>query len=207
MRPKWYPDWRGETIVIVASGPSATHCHLEIARGRARFIAINSSWKLCPWADILFAADFKWWEQSEGCPEFAGLKVSIDRRASEQYGVLRLQGRRSDNRVEFDDFGHIGGSHSGLNALNLAAQLSPLRILLVGYDLTLEFGTHWHGPHPLGLKNPDANRIGHWRRSIDAAAGEFVKRRIEVINCSPVSALRRYPKMGFEEALCRAPVC
>lgn len=207
MRPKWYPDWRGETVVIVASGPSAAQAPLETAKDRARFIAVNSSWKLSPWADILFAGDFKWWEQNAGCPEFVGLKVSIDRRAAEQFGVLKLQGRRSDNRIEFDDLGHIGGGNSGFNALNLAAQLGPSRILLVGYDMTLAHGAHWHGPHPEGLKNPNSDKVGQWCRAIDAAAEAFKKRGIEVINCSPVSALRRYPKMSFEEALCLVPAC
>lgn len=200
MRPKWYPDWRGETIVIVASGPSASYCPLEIARGQARFIAVNSSWKLCPWADILFAGDFKWWEQNAGCPEFAGVRVSIDRRACETWDINRLRCYRSDARMQFD-LGIVGGSNSGLNAYNLAVQLKPSKILLVGFDMTLEYGLHWHGQHPEGLKNPVLDVVGKWRRSVDNAAEIVAARGIKVINCSPVSALKRYPKMGFEEAL------
>lgn len=200
MRPKWYPDWRGETIVIVASGPSAATVPLETAKGQARFIAVNNSWKLCPWADILFAGDFKWWEQNDGCPEFEGLRVSIDRRACETWGIARLRCYRSDSRMQFD-LGIVGGSNSGLNAYNLAVQLEPAKILLVGFDMTLEYGLHWHGLHPERLKNPILDVVGKWRRAVDNAAAIVAARRIKVINCSPISALKRYPKMGFEEAL------
>lgn len=210
MRPKWFPDWTGQSIVLVASGPSAASVNLNEAKGRARIIAINESWKLCPWADILFAGDYKWWEANEGCLTFPGMKVSIDRRACEtqQWGINRLRGNRADNRIIID-LGVVGGCHSGFSALNLAVQLFPSRILLVGYDMTVEAGVHWHGPHRDGLKNPDASRVEKWRRGVDGAAGFIRERGIEVINCSPLSALRRYPKMAFSEALemsCRALV-
>jgi hypothetical protein len=149
MRPKWYPDWCGATVVIVASGPSAATVPLWMAVGKARFVAINDSWKLAPWSEILYGSDYKWWEQNDGCPKFRGLRVSIDRRASEHptWGVHRVQGHRSDNRM-LADLGHIGGNNSGLNALNLTAQFGPDVILLVGFDMCLEFGLHWHGSHP-----------------------------------------------------------
>lgn len=210
MRPSWYPDWRGQIAIIVASGPSAVTVPLSIARGKARFIAVNDSWELVPWSDVLYGADYKWWEQCEGCPHFRGLKVSIDRRASENpdWGVHRVQGHRSDNRM-LDDLGHIGGNNSGLNSLNLAAQFGSDAILLVGFDMCLEFGLHWHPNHPVGMKNPLPGRVDHWRRATDSAAAVLAARGIRVINCSPISALKRFLKMEFAEALeamCRVPV-
>lgn len=202
MRPKWYPEWRGEDIVIVASGPTAATVPLEIAKGRARFIAVNNSWKLCPWADILFAGDYKWWEIHGGCPEFPGLKVTIDRRAAEtqDWNICRLRSYRSDGRIS-SDLGFVGGSYSGFNAVNLAVQLAPSRILLVGYDMTLMYGVHWHGLHPVEMKNPWPGKVEQWCRALDGAAGAIAKLKIQVINCSSISALKRYPKMSFREAL------
>jgi hypothetical protein len=77
-RPDWFPDWQGETVVIVAGGPSAATVNLECAKGRAKFIVINKAWKLAPWADALYAADFAWWGVNNGAPEFQGLKISQD---------------------------------------------------------------------------------------------------------------------------------
>lgn len=202
MRPKWFPNWTGQAVIIVASGPSAAQVNLNAARGRAKVVAINESWRLCPWADILFAGDYKWWETNGGCPEFSGLKVSIDRRACETqgWGINRLRGNRADNRISLDP-GVVGGCHSGFSALNFAVQLLPSRILLVGYDMAVEAGVHWHGPHPEGLKNPDGNRLEKWRRSVDGVAGFIGSRDIEVVNCSPISALKKYRKATLSDAL------
>lgn len=184
---------------------------LERARGKARFIAVNESWRLAPWSEILYGGDFKFWEMNNGCPEFQGVKVSIDRRASEhpEWGVHRVQGHRGDNRI-LDDKGHIGGNNSGLNAINLAAQFEPSAMLLVGFDMCLEYGLHWHPNHPEGMKNPLPGRVESWRRAVDGAADALARRKIRVINCSQISALKRYPKMPFQQALeatCRAPAC
>ena len=77
-RPEWFPCWRGETAVIVAGGPSAAGVPLEVARGQAKFIVINDSWRLAPWADALYASDFAWWGVNHGAPAFRGLKISQD---------------------------------------------------------------------------------------------------------------------------------
>jgi hypothetical protein len=211
MRPSWYPDWRGATVVIVASGPSAVTAPLMSVGNKARFIAINDSWRLAPWSEVLYGADYKWWEQSAGCPHFRGLRISIDRRASEHptWEIHRVQGHRSDNRM-LDDPGHIGGNNSGLNALNLAAQFGVRGVLLVGFDMCLEYGLHWHPNHPEGLKNPLPRVVESWCRATDAAASILASRGVQVINCSPISTLKRYVKMDFTEALettCRAPAC
>jgi len=203
MRPKWFPDWTGETIVVVASGPSAAAAPLGLGRGRARFIAINDSWRLCPWADILFAGDYKWWELHQGCPEFLGLRVSIDRRACEfsDWDICRLRGYRADQRISFDA-GIVGGSNSGLNALNLAVQLVPSKVLLVGFDMRLDAGIHWHGLHPPEtMKNPTENLVGKWRKAMDNAAAPIAATGIRVFNCSETSNLKRYPKLEFAEAI------
>lgn len=203
-RPQWYPDWAGETIVIVASGPTAKDVPLDLAKGHARVIAINDSWRLCPWADILYACDIAWWTAHKGCPEFAGLKVSIDigTSAFPLWNVRRLVCTRRDDRMEFDNLGTVGwGGNSGFNAYNLAVQLAPSKIILVGYDMQLRDGLHWHGAHGLGLYNPKAGNVERWRRCVDTPAKMVADRGIKVINCSPTSALRNYPKMSFAGAL------
>lgn len=175
---------------------------IELAKGRTKFVAVNSSWRLCPWAEALYAGDYAWWAAAGGCPEFPGLKVSIDRRACDEWGLRRLECSRADDRLEVSRLGTVGwGGNSGFGALNFVAQLRPRKILLVGYDMTLAAGSHWHGPHGDGLTNPKAGNVERWRRCIDAAAKQIAEMGVAVINCSPVSALRRYPKMSLAEAL------
>ena len=78
MRPDWCPDLSGARVLIVASGPSAAQVPMEQAKGKSFVVAINESWRLCPWADMLYACDGTWWKKRNGVPEFTGLRVSQD---------------------------------------------------------------------------------------------------------------------------------
>jgi len=199
--PEWFPDWTGETVIIVASGPSAGGVDLESVRGRLRAIAVNTSWKLAPWADALYACDYAWWKSENGCPEFAGLKITVDARAAGEWSDIRKADiRRGDDRMILNEPGTVGwGGNSGFHALNLAAQFGAGRVLLVGFDMSIG---HWHGKHPTGMNNPREVTLARWRRALDRAAPVLKAAGIEVINCSMASALTAYPKMKFEEA-CR----
>lgn len=78
--------------------------------------------------------------------------------------------------------------------------MRPERIVLVGYDMTIERGLHWHGAHE-GLNNPQERNVLRWRRVIDDAAGTIKALGIPVYNASCGSALQAYPKLTLEEAL------
>jgi len=84
-------------------------------------------------------------------------------------------------------------------------QFRVRRILLVGFDMSLERGIHWHGAHRDRLNNPPQGRIGIWRKRLDAAAPAIAARGIEVINTSPDSALTAYRKISLHEALNERP--
>lgn len=104
--------------------------------------------------------------------------------------------------MQFD--GRIGSArNSGFQAVNLAANLGAARIILVGFDMNLKAGTHWHGDHEGGLTNPTDMKIKQWAAAMDAAADDLRGIGVEVINASPVSSLTAYPKM----TLCEAAKC
>lgn len=101
-----------------------------------------------------------------------------------------------DEPGRIGDFGNSGGQ-----ALNIVAQFAPRRIVMVGFDMRLDRGVHWHGRHPPGLNNPRELSVMQWRRRIDAVAGTFAALGIEVLNASPVSTLQAYPIVSLEDAL------
>lgn len=80
-------------------------------------------------------------------------------------------------------------------------QFRPAKIILVGYDMTLSHGLHWHGPHVAGLNNPTDRNVIRWRRCVDAAAEPIAALGIRVVNASPISALQNFPKMSLEDAI------
>lgn len=206
--PSWYPAWKGETITIVAAGPSAPDVNLDAGIGHTKFVAINNSWKLCPWADAIYAADYEWWVHNrQHVPKDKRLKICVDPRIlAYNWGVTYLQCEKPDDNLLLSSPGVVGwGGNSGFNCLNWVAQLSPSKIIFVGFDMTREFGMHWHQAHGAGLSNPTNHNIFRWRRAVDRAAKPLREAGISVLNCSPISRLINYPRMRFEEALDYVP--
>lgn len=201
--PDWWPNWSGQTCAIVASGPSAKKAPVQFLWGRTRAIAINESYQLCPWADVLYGCDAAWWRWRNGVADFNGMKISQDENACSQYPYIRkVKVDKHSNELGLE-IGNLGsGGNSGFQCLNLAAQFGACRILLIGFDMRVDLGEHWHPRHYPPLSNPHPqDNLPRWRRAIDGAADTLAALGITVINCSPVSLLKAYPKMTIEEAL------
>lgn len=77
----------------------------------------------------------------------------------------------------------------------------PGKIVLVGFDMRLDLGVHWHGKHERGLNNPHQGHVDRWRSVLDSVSQVFERLGVKVINTSMVSALTAYPKMSLPEAL------
>lgn len=205
----WYPDWSGQTCVLVGGGPSAGDAPLDKARGRARVLVVNEGYRLAPWADVLYAADAPWWQSKRGCREFGGLRVSQSDQAAKMYPGIREVRLRRVGQIIRKPKGWLGagsndrgtGAHSGFQALNLAVQFGARKIVLVGYDMTVAHGHHWHGRHEGGLNNPTEAGAARWRAVVDRQAPYLEAIGVEVVNASPISALENYPKMTLEQAL------
>jgi hypothetical protein len=199
----WWQDWRGECVAIIGSVPSAKQQPIELLRDRIHVIAINNSYKLAPWADVLYSCDYAWWMAHKGAKDFAGLRLSHDRRACGEYGLQRINIEHvSSNDLTLDKPTYVGaGGNSGFQALNLALQFGATGVMLIGIDCSLDHGTHWHGNHPMPMSNPIHINVTRWIQAFDGAAPRIRKLGIDVVNCSPASKLTQYPKMTIAEAL------
>lgn len=187
--------WPGETCAICASGPSLTLEQVEAVRGRARVVVVNTTYRLAPWADLLYGCDRKWWEKER--PEFSGLKVSQD----PVEGVLKVPSEDAPG-LSLDPVRIHQGANSGYQALNLAVLLGAARVVLLGYDMRVVGGErHWHGDHPPGLNNPDASNFARWASEFARAVPDLARAGVEVINCTQGSALRCFPMADLEDAL------
>jgi hypothetical protein len=203
----WFPNWTGQTCVVVAGGPSAKDAPLDLVKDRARCVVINEGYRLAPWADALYAADAGWWERKKGCREFRGLRVSQSDQAAKMYRGIRQVNLIRVGQIVRKPKGTIGagsdnrgtGANSGFQALNLAFQFGVSRLVMVGFDMTVAHGVHWHGRHT--GNNPTETGIARWRAVLDRQAAYFAAVGVEIINASPFSALVNYPKMTLEQAL------
>lgn len=158
---------------------------------------------MAPWADVLYACDEAWWKKYSGVPDFSGLKISHDGyRSPQEWNLRRIKIIRNDDRMHLSSFGVVGwGGNGGFHSLNLAAQFGAKRIVLVGFDMRLDMGLHWHGKHVSGLQNPTVTNVNRWRRCLDLAAPVLADAGVEVVNASMQSALSAFPKMRLEEAI------
>lgn len=193
-----WPNWRGEIAAIAACGASLNAADLELLRGRCRVVVINRAFELAPWADVLYAADGRFWQQYPAAQTFAGLKVTADAAVAKRFGLNKVS-VNGHHKVALEPVGVLGhGGNGGFQALNLTLQFGARKILLLGLDLC---GEHWHGAHPAPLRNPRAPTLDKWRRRLDAEAPRLVALGAEVVNCSMQSALTAYPKMPLVEAM------
>src|SRR5690349_852168 len=72
--------YQGGTVLCVASGPSLTQEDIDHCRPHVdATIVVNASFRLAPWATVLYAADREWWRHPAygDAVAFAGLKYSI----------------------------------------------------------------------------------------------------------------------------------
>lgn len=171
-----------KTFVCIASGPSlnARDCELVRAAGLPT-IAVNNSWQLAPWCDHLYAGDLAWWDAHVAEVPEGPKRWSCTRQAVAKHGLNWHEA--------------YGPYNSGLRAIELAFQLGAERVLLLGYDCTIQSGTHFHGDHK-DTKNPTEELCRKWSRQHCRLA-----QRDQVINCSRDTELTAYRLGRLEKEL------
>ena len=210
--------WRGETVFCIASGPSLREVSLSRLRGR-RVIVVNDNYLRCPWADLLYFCDHKWWVWHTTKPEFRGqfaafrgFKVTMDRRVHEADRTIKWveNGGWNENLavVGLDDRPtHLrNGRNSGYQALHLAVHLGAKRIVLLGYDMRKgpKGEGHWFGEHvdETGRERKEAPiTVERWAKSFDTLVEPLAERGIKVLNATAGSAITCFPKISLEAVL------
>lgn len=190
----WRGRWVGETVAVIASGPSLTEADCEAVRAAGwRTIVTNTTYELCPWADVLYSFDSKWWEKhGERAKDFAGEKLT-----------RMLVGRKFGASSLYLQGWLPSFLNSGADSIGLAVIAGASRVVLLGCDAARTGGkTHWHGDHPAGLSN--AKSIAEWPKRF-ASAGRFAaQNKVEVINCSRETVLTCFPRAPLENLLSEA---
>jgi hypothetical protein len=206
-------DWLGATVVLIGGGPSLTPAQVEACRNRTdengcrvRVVAINNAYALAPFADVLYFCDDKWWQWHHkklgewrgeiwrlqgGLHDFGDARIKVLRNLDQHGG---LSARRD---------GLHTGQNSGYQAIGYAVHRGAKRILLLGYDMKSDLvggrpKTHWFGDHPGGT-SPDIYRT--FLPHFDTLVKPLAALGVEVLNCTPGSALKTFPHKSLAEAL------
>lgn len=166
------------TWAVLATGQSLTSEQLEAVR-HLPCVAVSDAFARAPWAAAMASQDRKWWAAHPEALSFPGRKFS----------TRKIEG------VEVVPIGPLStGSNSGLLAVHVARLLGATRVLLLGVDL---HGTHYFGKHPAQLKNTSAARFDAMKKQF----ARYPRGELQIINCSPGSALGCFPKIPLEQCL------
>lgn len=176
-----------QRAICIASGPSLCREDVLLAQSAGwPIIAVNSSWEAVPECNIIYAGDWKWWSRHHEAITVSAERWTCSSDAAEDFN-LRLH--------------RAGGPfNSGQRAIQFAASLGAKHILLLGYDCSLQQGTHWHGEFK-ALRNPDELSIRRWHRHFELLAREMKLSDVRVVNCSRHTELRCFPQQTLSCAL------
>lgn len=196
----WVDRWKGRTVACIASGPSLTpeDCEAVHAAGLPTIVT-NTTFRMCPWADVLMGFDSAWWREycsgkpSDGGPSvediFAGAKLTHSMTARTP-GVETLYGQGWAR----------GFGNSGTAAISLAVTCGAARIILLGYDCQKTGGkAHWHENHKSPLGN--AKSMPAWPRKFTQVAAFAASRKVKVLNATRETALKCFDRVSLEDEL------
>lgn len=165
------------TWALLAPGPSASAELAQKLRG-FKLGVVNCAYQLAPWADFIAAADSAWWRRYPDALKLQAKKFAM----STVKDVKRVS------------VGPMSICNSGVLAMECAKLEGATRILLFGFDM---HGTHFHGPYTNGLRNTAPHqRAQHFKQFADWGRAN---KKIEVMNCTPRSALQCFPTARLED--------
>jgi hypothetical protein len=172
------------TFVVLATGQSLSHEQVSQVRDAhvesgCKAIAVSNAYLLAPWADAMVSNDVKWWKQHPQALQFAGRKFC----GGDLKGTERLKPESM----------FPAGSNSGLQGMRVSLMLGASRIILLGMDM---HGTHYFGKHPAALKNSTPADFHRMLRQF-----QRWKSDVEVVNCSPGSALTCFKTASLADVL------
>lgn len=157
---------------------------------------------------MLYGADKRWWEAHNGVKEYAGIKATTYKASrpkeyqetAEKFDLLRIPGIHETSSFGFESPVIHYGNNSGFQAVNIAIHTGLNPIILLGFDMRIiDRKRHWFGDHPTEL-NIKSN-YNSFIKAFHSAAPELAKRGIDVVNCTPGSALTCFRNMALNEAL------
>jgi hypothetical protein len=172
-----------------------------------RIVVVNDAYKALPRADILYACDFQWWRVNGGAKGFTGerwtshshcAQLIDDKSLVENEFPLNFINARHEKGFSTDPgYVHYGSpEHSGFQAVNLAAIMGAVKIVLVGFDYAYNGKAHFFGDHPQNLRQPKSHEYAAMAKAFDS-----VSTNIEILNATPNSGLKKFQFMELSEAL------
>jgi hypothetical protein len=173
-------------------------------------IGINVAYLLGDWVDMVFFGDIGFFlKHQQGLAKFKGLRVSCHPQMA-KYSWVKYTPRDKNHPKGISENPSMASwnNNSGSAAISIAANAGAKRIILLGFDMKLsdDKKQHWHDLYGKGIINKDPKKPTHLPferhlRGFSDIAKDAKKRGIEILNCSPDSAIREFKKYTLKELL------
>jgi hypothetical protein len=195
-------------VTIIGGGWSVLNLPLDVLCGRV--IAVNDSAIHAPRWDVAVSMDRLWTEHrlNELIIRSAEVEPRREiwlRRSAVQN--LKVDGWPWVHVFECDHKSNtfstkpktLNGTNSGACALNLAWQMRPARVFLLGFDMCRapDGRAYWYPPYPWSNGNGGTSngKYASWAGQFKAARSAFQRIGCKVFNVSPASAIEDFPKL------------
>lgn len=195
-----------DTVTIIASGPSAAA--LDLARAPGYVIGVNDSGLQSPRVDAIVSMDRLWtehrWDEIVRRCGPTWLRRSAVQNVKDRWDGLHVFECDHKSSIPSSVPGWLNGTNSGACAVNLAYQLKPRRVFLIGFDMGRAGArAYWHAAyswaHPQG--GTTNGKYAEWAKQFRQAARAFDVAGIRVLNVNPKSAIDAFPKITPKQYL------
>ncbi len=205
----WEPEvlWPGETLFIVAGGPSLRGFDFGRLAGR-RIVAVNVAAYDVEHQDpppAWYFMDANIYEDNEVLVRrWRGPVFSASRRAKGQCPdiVRRLDIEERRDFIAPGSRAIKAGRSSGHTAISLGVRLGAARIVMLGFDGTAVDGqTHYHDRY--APRAADGAVYAEFRAAFEGWHGAGRRAGCEIVNATPGSAIAEFPHVGLDDELRR----
>lgn len=191
-------------MTIIGGGWSVARVDLRRLPGYV--IAVNDAALHAPRWDAVVSMDRLWAENRlAGLLSTAVGQFWIRENALQNLPALRPLVRafkcdHTTNTFALTD-GNLNGTNSGACALNLAWQMRPSRLFLLGFDMNRspQGQAYWYPPYPWAGGGISAKKYSGWSRQFGDAARAFKSTGCEVFNVNPLSMVEAFEKISPQE--------
>jgi len=196
----------------LGTGPSITREQVQQARDKGwALFACNDAIRLAPDAALLHACNYQWWDARwDSVKSLPCEKWTTRKESSDKYGICWIAEVNRPGLSTDPNLLHNGHS-SGYQLVGQAYRCGATRIVLLGYDLKFapdyDGRNHRAGSAPRHFFGEYESELQHWPsvkvqngvhvELLDLYRSVAVQGLVEIVNCSPGSALDCFPKVDI----------
>jgi hypothetical protein len=224
------PIYFHETGVLIATGPSVNSEQVEFVHnaqqsGKCKVITVNNAYQLAPWTNAHISCNDDWWQyywpRDQVLRDMPAHKYTWYPQLAAEYKIRYIKAIVKDGLSTDPSVIHINHG-SGPMGINLAVHYGFRRLLLIGHDMKFakdyngrakQSGSdprHFFGEYPKELQHWPSVKVGLSKPGVidglieayDKMVPQLPSLGMEIINCTPGTALTSFPVSTLEKELC-----